>query len=482
MASVKSAFTIAVGERGVLIAINLISYVIIARLVGPEDVGVFTVASAFVAMLAIFRDFGTGYYIATIKDLTQEKLNTAFTFSWLIGFSVFLIIELISHPVGVFFEDERVTGLLRLLAFNSLVLPITGCLMTAMRRQFLYGRVFWVNLAGSLTGVLTTIILGYLGYGAYALAVGVTTNYIVSALGALLAKPADIRLGVGLTDWRSVFSFGGKNSLIGVIQQTSNSLIEISIGKYIGFVEAGLLSRALGVVNLFNRDFSEAIRSVAIHSFAKSVREEGDIEGNHRVYFINYTSVGFFYFSFVFFFAEESIYLLSGSDWMAAVPYLKFFAGMGAMLLLVQFLPLKAMAQGGMDKVLKAALLVEPLKFMVGFFTILLFGTALAYSASAVISGALMAAIYWYFLGKVGGSIPAWFYSESLKNLLPGLIAVVLSRALVTWGGEYFQLKGLLLSGLTGGGVALTLYVSILVAIRHSLYKVIIERAVEKDN
>lgn len=473
MASVKSAFTIAVGERGVLIAINLLSYVIIARLVGPEDVGVFSVASAFVAMLAIFRDFGTGYYIATTRELTQEKLNTAFTFSWLIGFLVFLIIELISHPVGVFFEDERVTGLLRLLAFNSVVLPVTGCLMTAMRRQFLYGRVFWVNLAGSLAGTLTTISLGYLGYGAYALAIGVTTNYIVSAFGAFLAKPIDIRLGIGLADWRSVFSFGGKNSLIGVVQQTSNSLIEVVIGKYLGFVEAGLISRALGVVNLFNRDFSEAIRSVAIHSFAKSVREDGDIEGNHRVYFINYTSFGFFYFSFVFFFAEESIYLLSGSNWLEAVPYLKFFAGMGAMLLLVQFLPLKAMAQGGMDRVLKAALLLEPLKFLVGFLSILHFGTALAYSASAVISGALMVAIYWHFLGRVSGRIPFWFYSDALKNLLPGVFAVGLARVLVCWGEQHFQLKSLLISGVAGGVIALTVYVLILVIIRHSLYEVI---------
>ncbi len=473
MASVKSAFTIAIGERGVLIAINLLSYVIIARLVGPEDVGVFSVASAFVAMLAIFRDFGTGYYIATTKDLTQEKLNTAFTFSWLIGFSVFLIIELISQPVGTFFGDERVTGLLRLLAFNSLVLPVTGCLMTAMRRQFLYGRVFWVNLAGSLAGALTTISLGYLDYGAYALALGVTTNYIVSALGAFVAKPVDIKLGVGLNDWRSVFSFGGKNALIGVVQQTSNSLIEVVIGKYLGFVEAGLLSRALGVVNLFNRDFSEAIRSVAIHSFAKSVREGGDIESNHRVYFINYTSFGFFYFCFVFFFAEESIYLLSGSNWLEAVPYLKYFAGMGAMLLLVQFLPLKAMAQGGMDNVLKAALLLEPLKFIVGLLSIVIMGTALAYSASAVICGLLTVIIYWYFLGRVSGKIPSWFYSESLKNILPGLWAVVLARVIVSWGGEHFQLKSLLVAGLSGGGLALALYISILVVIRHSLYEIV---------
>lgn len=469
MASVKSAFTIAVGERGVLIAINLLSYVIIARLVGPEDVGVFSVASAFVAMLAIFRDFGTGYYIATTRELTQEKLNTAFTFSWLIGFLVFLIIELISHPVGVFFEDERVTGLLRLLAFNSVVLPVTGCLMTAMRRQFLYGRVFWVNLAGSLAGALTTISLGYLGYGAYALAIGVTTNYIVSAFGALLAKPIDIRLGIGLADWRSVFSFGGKSALIGVVQQTSNSLIEMVIGKYLGFAEAGLLSRALGVVNLFNRDFSDAIRSVAIHSFAKTVRENGDVDNNHRAYFSNYTCFGYFYFCFVFFFAEESIYLLSGIGWLDAAPYLRWFAVMGGLLLLVQFLPAKALAQGGIGKILKASLAVEPLKLMLGFICILYFGTAQSYSLSVVLSGLLTVLIYWHYLGRVDEKIPLWLFGDLAKSFLPGFVSVILARVIVDWFMSFLHFNGLLVTGLLGGVVSLILFVIVVYISHHPL-------------
>lgn len=474
MASVKAAFTIAVGERGVLIAINLISYVIVARLVGPEDVGVFSVASAFVAMLAIFRDFGTGYYIATTKDLTQKKLNTAFTFSWLIGFAIFLIVQLIAHPVGLFFNDERVTALLRLMAINSMILPITGCLMTAMRRQFLYGRVFWVNLAGSLAGALTTIFLGYKGYGAYALALGVTTNYVVSALGAFLAKPADVSLGVGLSEWRSVFSFGGKNSLVGILQQSSNSLIEIAVGKYLGFVEAGLLSRALGVINLFSRDFSEAIRSVAIHSFAKTVREDGDVEGKHQFYFNNYTSFGFFYFCFVFFFAEEAIYLLAGKDWLASAVYLQFFAVMGGASILVQFLPLKSMAQGGMDKVLRVSLLLEPIKLITCLIAIAMLGTALAYSAASVVSGIFAAIIYWHFLGRVDGDIPRWLLPVMVKNFLVGLLSALLARIAVSWLGP--EGKSLLVDGLVGGGLALTIYIFSLYVLKHSLLDAIIRR------
>ena len=470
MSNTKLAFTIAIGERGLLIAINLISYIIVARLVSPEDVGVFSVTSAFVAMLAIIRDFGTGYYIATTKDLTQEKLNTAFTFSFLIGFSVFLLVQAIAYPVGQYFDDHRVTTLLRLMAFNSLILPVTGCLMTSMRRRFMFGRVFWVNLAGALSGAFVTIGLGYLEYGSYALALGVAANYFISAFLAYVLKPKDIKLGVGLSGWREVFSFGGKNSVIGFLQQVSNSLLEVMVGKYFGFVEAGLLSRALGVVNLFNRDFSDAIKSVAIHSFSKAVREGRDVEDAHRVYFLNYTCFGLFYFSFVFFFSNEAIYLLSGEQWLDAVPYLKFYAVMGAATTLYQFLPGKALALGKIDSVLRSSMLIEPVKFVVGAAVIMVFVNPLYYSASTIFSGLFVAYVYWRNLGFVNNSFPEGLFSQFLIGLIPSVTSVYVARHLVDLNVISGDRVNLFLQGIVGGVGALVFFILLLAVFRNPLF------------
>ena len=470
MSNTKSAFTIAIGERGLLIAINLISYVIVARLVSPEDVGVFSVTSAFVAMLAIIRDFGTGYYIATTKELTQEKLNTAFTFSFLIGFSVCILIQVIANPVGLYFDDYRVTTLLRLMAFNSLVLPVTGCLMTSMRRQFMFERVFWVNLIGSIFGALVTIILGYLKYGSYALALGVAANYFSSALLAYVFKPSDIKLGISLSGWKEVFSFGGKNSLIGFFQQVSNSLLEVFVGKYLGFIEAGLLSRAMGVVNLFNRDFSEAVRSVAIHSFSRNVREGKDIEESHRRYFINYTCFGFFYFSFIFAFSEEAIFFLSGEKWLAAVPYLKFFAILGAVTTLHQFLPAKAMALGRMNAVLKSYIVIEPLKFFVGYFVILSLKSPIYYSASLIVSGVFTAIILWWNLGLIDHKIPEKLISEFLMGLFPPILSVALAYLTIDCSISEVKNLSLTLSGISGGLLSLIFFIILLRLFKNPLF------------
>lgn len=473
MSQVKSAFAIAISERGVLIFINLLSYVVIARLVSPEDVGVFSVASAFVALLAIFRDFGSGYYIATTKVLTQDRINAAFTFSLLIGLLIFGILQLVAPFMGRYFGDDRIRDLVRLIAVNSLILPFSGCLMTLMRRNFLFGRVFWINLIGTTSGALFTIGLAFKGWGYLALALGLIANYLATVAAVYLFKPGFLKLGIGLVGWREVFSFGGKNSAIGFTQQASTSLLEMAVGKYLGFVEAGLLSRAMGVVNLFNRDFTEAIRSVAIHSFSKNVREGVGVENAHATYLINYSTFGVFYFVFVFCFPESAIYILSGKSWLDAAPYLQLFAVMGIATTVHQLLPAKSMSEGKIEILVKATVVGELTKLIIVGSALALSGSAFGYGYGWIIASMLVALVYWRFLGDRSPGSVTPLSGSVLKGMALACIANGLTYLIIYYVLDEFLSGSLMATGLVAGVIALVFFVLILYAGRHPMSAVL---------
>lgn len=403
MSSVKSSFAIAIGERGVLIALNLISYVLVARLVTPDDVGAFSVASAFVALLTIFRDFGSGYYIATQRELTQEGFATAFTFSLLIGLCISAVVTLIAPLFGGFFSDVRVENILKILAVNAPILAVTGCLMTVLRRNFQYGKVFWVNLSGTLIGSVVTLALAYKKYGAYALAVGVTSNYVATAVLSAVVKSPDYRLSISFHSWREVVSLGGKTSIVGGLQQFSTSALEMLVGRYLGFHEAGLLSRAMGVVNLFNRDFSEAIRSVTIHSFSRASREGKSVAELHSIYLINYSAFGFFFFSFVWCFPREALYILSGPQWLDAEQYLQLFALMGMITTLYQLLPVLTIAVGRIGDLVKVSFVSEFVKILFCGYALHFVGGGVAYGCAWIAAVFVVCILFWWYLGLRNG-------------------------------------------------------------------------------
>lgn len=470
MSSVKSSFVIAISERGLLIAINLISYVLVARLVTPEDVGVFSVASAFVAMLAIFRDFGSGYYIATQKNLTQDGFATAFTFSLVIGLLITGVVLLIASPFGGFFDDVRVENILKILSINAPVLAVTGCLLTVLRRNFRYATVFWVNLAGTITGSVVTLALAYKNHGAYALASGVTANYLVTAFLSYIVRSDDYRLAISMGAWREVASFGGKTTVVGGAQQLSTSVLEILVGRYLGFQEAGLLSRAMGVVNLFNRDFSEAVRSVTIHSFSKAFREEQSVAALHSAYLINYSVFGVFFFSFVWCFPREALYILSGPQWLDAEPYLRLFALMGMVTCFYQLLPILAISTGGIDNLMRVTLIAESIKVIFGVIALHFYGEAEAYATAWLVSVIVLLFVYWGFLGRTG-------LRGELASIRPLTIGICIGWAASL--SSYYALSvlrqaeggtTLVLRGVLGGAVALGFFLLFLRISSHPLY------------
>lgn len=463
-----------------MIAINLISYVLVARLVTPEDVGVFSVASAFVAMLAILRDFGSGYYIATQKSLTQEGFSTAFTFSFSLGVAIAVVLFLAAPVFGGLFNDGRVENILRLLAFNAPILAVNGCLLTVLRRKFLYGRVFWVNLLASITGSIVTLSMAYMNFGAYALACGVTANYVASALGAFIVRSPDYRLKFSIQSWREVASFGGKTSFIGGIQQLSTSTLDIAVGKYLGFQEAGLLSRAMGVVNLFNRDFAEAVRSVAIHAFSKASREEKNVHELHAVYITNYSAFAAFFFSFVFVFPREALYLLSGSQWLEAERYLRIFALVGIVSTFYQFLPLLAIATGRVDGLMKASFYAEGTRVALGVGGLIIIGGAVAYGYALLASSFLTLIVYSSFFGSGVKRKKITDFKFMLIGFVVACFSAFFSRWIVANLGGVGQSLSLAASGILAGVLAIIVFVALLVLVSHPLYLMAIRPVILK--
>lgn len=470
MSSVKSSFAIAIGERGLLIAINLISYVLVARLVTPEDVGVFSVASAFVAILAIFRDFGSGYYIATKKDLDQRSFSTAFTFSIIIGLFITVVLFLVAPLVAKFFRDQRVGHLVYILAFNAPLLALTGCLITVLRRNFLYGRVSVVNLVGVLIGSFVTLLLALNGFGAYGLALGVSANYLASAMLVYLLRVKGFELRFGIHCWREVVSFGGKTTTIGVFQQLSTSVLDIAVGKYLGFGEAGLVSRAMGVVNLFIRDFTEAVRGVAMHAFSREIREGRGVAEMHSSFLINYSVVGVFFFSFIFFYPKEVIYVLSGRQWLDAAPYLKLFAVMGVVSVFYQLIPVMAVAAGRVSDLMRVTVFAETLKLLFGCIAIFIVGGAAAYGYAWIVASVVVCLVFWIKLAQMSRKQIRELWLILTRYSLVACLPVLLSLPFVLAFEVLLPGVNVLAAFFLAAALSSINFVLILKAVSHPLY------------
>ena len=92
MTSVRRSLAITFIERHLLIALSLGSNILLARLLTPEEIGLYSVNLAFIGIAHMLRDFGISNYLVQARELRSTDVRTCFGISLLLGGALFLLL------------------------------------------------------------------------------------------------------------------------------------------------------------------------------------------------------------------------------------------------------------------------------------------------------------------------------------------------------------------------------------------------------
>jgi O-antigen/teichoic acid export membrane protein len=350
MSSVRRALGFSVLERLVLIALNLLSYILLARLLTPEEIGLYSVAAALVGILQVLREFGIGSYLIQANDLRQEQLNSALGLAMALALLAFSVTWVASPLAARFYGAEGMTTVLRVVALNFLLLPFCSIGQGLLRRSMKFKQLMHINLTAGLLGVGLTMALAYGGVGPSSLAWGsVATNLIVAA-GCWISLGKHHRpQRASLRGWESLMNFGRQTVMAGVLTTVAVDINDLVIGRVLGLAPVALLSRAMGLMNLWQRDLMLAVRNVAQPAFAQARRDGQALEPLYIRGFAAVLVMSLPYYGLVGMFPLESLRLLAGPQWDAAVPLVRVFAVAGALLSFSTLVPTLLLACGRVD-------------------------------------------------------------------------------------------------------------------------------------
>src|SRR3546814_20544831 len=97
--SVRKAMVWASASKLLSFTIAFASSIVVARFfLTPAEVGLFSIAFAATALIAVLQEFGLNRYIVGEAELGEEKLHTAFSVSLAVAWSVALVIIAVPKP------------------------------------------------------------------------------------------------------------------------------------------------------------------------------------------------------------------------------------------------------------------------------------------------------------------------------------------------------------------------------------------------
>jgi O-antigen/teichoic acid export membrane protein len=259
---------------------NLLLGILLARLLVPEDFGVYAIALTVQAVLANLTDLGLTAYLVRSDD-PERRAPTVLTVGLLVGALLAGVMVALAGPLATLLGSAEATPLLQILAL-TLVLSGAGSVPAALvQRRFQQHRQLAADFSSFLVGALVALVLISAGAGAAALAWSRLIGQVVAV--ALLFRFSGYRGGLGLDRavLRDGYRFGMPLVGANVLSWVLLNMDYVLVGRAAGATVLGFYVLAFNVSSWPTSAISQAVRAVSLPAFTRG--RDGPVSGTEQV-------------------------------------------------------------------------------------------------------------------------------------------------------------------------------------------------------
>ncbi|MEV6596524.1 lipopolysaccharide biosynthesis protein [Actinoplanes sp. NPDC051346] len=315
---------------------TVLSGIVLARLLSPEDYGQFTVALVVLLILANINDLGLEPTLVRWSGRIEEIAPTATSIilgaSFLIAGGTFLGAPAIATALGA----GDAAGIVRLMAVSVLVNGLFAVPSAMLTRSFLQGRRATADLTGMVVTLGLSIVLAVLGFGAWSLAWGRFVGNIVNGVLLFVFAPARFRPGWSRAVARHVLSAGLPIAGTLLLAVGLMNVDYIVVGRMLGPEALGLYLLAFNLSSWPVSILSVAVARVSVPAFARLQHDPGALRAafcrSLTLIMAPTTLVG----ALLAVYALPATRFVYGPGWAAAAGALSFLAILGGLRVAMQ--------------------------------------------------------------------------------------------------------------------------------------------------
>lgn len=312
--------------QGADFSLRLVSLMVLAHLLGPQDFGLVGMVTAFTGVLVLFRDFGLSAAAIQHPNVTEEQTSTLFWINVLVGAILALFTAAMAPFIAVFYHEPRLVGVASALACGFLLNAVGVQHGAMLQRQMRFNSLAVVSITSLVVSTFIGIGGAVAGYGYWALVSMALTQPLLNTLGVWLASgwiPGRPRRQVGI---RSMMHFGGTMTLNGVVLYIASNFEKVLLGRFWGADTLGIYGRAYQLINIPTANLNSAAGEVAFSALSRLQEDPSRLKS----YFLKgYSVVLAMTMPLTLacaLFADDMVIVFLGPKWTAAVPIFRLLA------------------------------------------------------------------------------------------------------------------------------------------------------------
>lgn len=210
---------------------EIVVFAIISRLLTKSEFGYYAAISGIIAIFLSISEAGLGSSIIQKKDASREFIGTAFTWSFILGTTISLLVVLLAPFLANIIADSTLTAPLRVMAitvlFNSLISVGNGILY----RKLAFKTVGIIGVTSYLVASIVSIVMASHGMGLMSVvAIPVVTSIVkIILLVCVVQYPKFV---IRKSETKEIVSYGGWLTLGVIFNSLTHQLDKLLLPKW----------------------------------------------------------------------------------------------------------------------------------------------------------------------------------------------------------------------------------------------------------
>jgi O-antigen/teichoic acid export membrane protein len=307
-------------QRWAVRATTLIVFVILGRLLDPQDFGLVALAGVFVGLLTVFGDFGFATYLVQARAVDQRGISTVFWSGLMLSSVIAIGLAGASPLIAGLFNAPELAPVLAVLSIGIVIHAFSATPSALLKRELAFRTLATRSILATILSSVVSVVLALAGAGVWALVAQALVLNTVSAVVLWL-------VGRWRPSWcfdrafaRQAMSYGSSVLGIQLVGQLRRRGIDLVIGAVAGTAVLGYWTVATRILAVI---FDTVVQAISAVSTPVLARLQEDLPRLRRAYVLAVsTSLALITPVLVALLvtAHDMIVLVFGNQWEPSVP------------------------------------------------------------------------------------------------------------------------------------------------------------------
>ncbi len=296
--------------------LGLAKTIFLARLLAPNDFGLFGITVLSVSLLETFSQSGFQDALIQKKEDIAPYLDTGWIVQVARGTILASILFLLAPFIALFFRSPESEQILKCVSLTVFIGGLTNIAVVYFSKELQFHKFFLYQISGTVADFLVSVTLALVFHSVWALVFGLLAGTIVRFVASYVVHPYLPRFNFSFSKAKELFSYGKwifSSNVIGFFITQADSLL---VAKIAGITSLGFYQVAYKVPSVLG---SEALAGAIFPAYSKI---QHDIVKVKEVYLKILKLFSFILMPIaggIFIMAAEFITLFLGEKWMLSL-------------------------------------------------------------------------------------------------------------------------------------------------------------------